>query len=197
MAIPAEDSAALMEGMMLHRKGLACISRMGMPASSASAPTMAPSASTPPLTTPDQVSPNDQTRPISATTITFQESGEVLGTEKEGSGSVFSAVDNCGDEKRSGWEEQKESMPQAEGSGDGKKTTTDGLEHSAPTEASQREPGGEALASRGATGMSGEYMEGAAACRKSGGILGSGQVGPMKPKDVGITRIGLANACRR
>lgn len=37
MAIPAEDSAALMEGMMLHRQGLACVARAGAGAGAASA----------------------------------------------------------------------------------------------------------------------------------------------------------------
>lgn len=37
MAIPAEDSAALMEGMMLHRQGLACVARAGAGAGAAAA----------------------------------------------------------------------------------------------------------------------------------------------------------------
>ena len=39
MAIPAEDSAALMEGMMLHRQGLACVARVRAGARAAAAST--------------------------------------------------------------------------------------------------------------------------------------------------------------
>lgn len=44
MAIPAEDSAALMEGMILHRQGLACIARASAGAGSTAASATAAAA---------------------------------------------------------------------------------------------------------------------------------------------------------
>lgn len=109
MAIPEEDSRALMEGMMLHRKGLACVARTDT-AAAASAAAAAAAVSA------QNKRPRHQ--PGAPPAATTNNNATTSGTRNKQEGRLDGAAEDGFERpgnEQSGWEEHKENMPQEGG----------------------------------------------------------------------------------
>lgn len=185
MAIPQEDSAALMEGIMLHKQGLACLKRLKKPPSNNSPPNPAesslaaanPSARTGHKSDEPQVAPRgemsqDQSNQKLVSDAPPDPSAASTGkTQAE----VSSKSSNVSAQQGKGWEEQKVSEAGGRSSqGEGKAGGSDLIADEASSHEAQDgqavNPGAAAAATTGAgnEGKGGE--DGARDASREGGV---------------------------
>lgn len=117
MAIPAEDSAALMEGVMLHRKGLACVARFATVTEEVSA-----AAATTAISTAQNKKPRRQPfAPQSGAGTSAPGARGTSAGKRDAENDAPATIDGIADAvppavgEQSGWEERKESLPQEMG----------------------------------------------------------------------------------
>lgn len=187
MAIPAEDSAALMEGIMLHRRGLACVARVGTAtdAAATAAATALRATNKTPHRQPLGPQPGGATPAAEAASTATVD--RVIGNDEQ------EHVDRAGEEalkspdgERSGWEERKESMPQEKEKQDRGGEAGDGMQ----VDAGAQEPGAMAASGieegvGGDVSVSGEASERAVAPGKDDALVTKSDGHKSDPKGKG------------